>query len=300
VSPDPADAAAAYGFDFDWRDHWWADDFLDLLARRHGLGAVRRALDVGCGAGHWSLRVLPRIHEDGVLQGVDADASFVGRATARAAAAGLADRTRFEAGDAQHLPYPDACFDLVTAQTVLMHVPDPARAVAEMVRVLVPGGLLLLCEPDNAASLVARCGRVPAQDPALVADRLRLHLTLAAGRRALGGGDDDVGARLPALLQDAGVVDVDVCMNERCTPLLPPYEAPAARAELAQVHAAPPPDPAPLRPLFEAGGGDPDAFDRLWAVDRAAEAALAEDVAARRLRSPGGLAHYVVTGRKPA
>jgi SAM-dependent methyltransferase len=47
---------------------------------------------------------------------------------------------RFRVGDVDALPFPDGSFDLVTSRRALHHFPDPARALAEMARVLRPGG----------------------------------------------------------------------------------------------------------------------------------------------------------------
>lgn len=56
---------------------------------------------------------------------------------------------RFLGADATRLPFPDACFDAVTMFDVLEHIPDDARAVAEGLRVLRPGGWLLITSPNE-------------------------------------------------------------------------------------------------------------------------------------------------------
>ncbi len=68
-------------------------------------------------------------------------------------AAGLADRVRFVAGRAEALPFPDATFDAVTFTYLLRYVQDPAATVAELARVLRPGGVMAGLEfhvPDRA------------------------------------------------------------------------------------------------------------------------------------------------------
>lgn len=60
------------------------------------------------------------------------------------------------AGDAQHLPFPDARFDTVVATLALCTVPDDRRAVTEMARVLRPGGRLLLLEHVRSPLLPVR------------------------------------------------------------------------------------------------------------------------------------------------
>jgi len=54
------------------RDHWWVDDFLELMATRWGLGEYSFLLDVGCGEFHWS-RLLSRFMNSPEIIGLDSD-----------------------------------------------------------------------------------------------------------------------------------------------------------------------------------------------------------------------------------
>ncbi|MCA9720649.1 MAG: class I SAM-dependent methyltransferase [Myxococcales bacterium] len=143
---DPARYIELAGFEGEWRELWWDQDFLRLMARRLGLGEVRRALDVGCGAGHWGRTLLPHLPGDAELVGVDRVEAFLELAAREAVARELDGRCRYQLAAAESLPFPDASFDLVTCQTVLIHVADPARALAEIHRVLRPGGRLVFIE----------------------------------------------------------------------------------------------------------------------------------------------------------
>ena len=65
------------------------------------------------------------------------------------------------AGDAQRLPFPDASFDAVSIAFGIRNVPDRPRALAEMARVLVPGGLLAVLElTEPAGGLLGRLARL--------------------------------------------------------------------------------------------------------------------------------------------
>lgn len=94
-----------------------------------------RVLDVGCGTGALSEAILARAPSQ--LLGVDLSAAYVEEARRRLGGAGA----RFEVGNAISLPLPDASFDAALSALVLNFVPDPAGMLAEMRRVLVPGGL---------------------------------------------------------------------------------------------------------------------------------------------------------------
>ena len=101
--------------------------------------AGQRVLDVGCGTGNVALAAAAR---GAAATGVDPSARLVALARERAARAG-AD-ARFLTGDAGRLPLPDGAFDATVSAFAVIFAPDPARALAEMVRVTRPGGAVAL------------------------------------------------------------------------------------------------------------------------------------------------------------
>lgn len=106
-----------------------------LAARARG-----RVLEVAIGTG----LDLPHYARDVELTGVDLSPAMLELATARAAQLGRAVDLRV--GDAQRLEFADASFDTVVCALGLCTIPDPAAAIGEMRRVLVPGGRLLLLD----------------------------------------------------------------------------------------------------------------------------------------------------------
>jgi ubiquinone/menaquinone biosynthesis C-methylase UbiE len=109
-----------------------------------GARARGRVLEVAIGTG----RSLPFYPADVDLTGVDLSTEMLAIARRRAAEEGRA--VALVEGDAERLPVDDASFDTVVCALSLCSIPDPAAAVAEMRRVLVPGGRLLLL--DHVAS----------------------------------------------------------------------------------------------------------------------------------------------------
>jgi len=119
------------------------DRLTDLLIERLELRPGQRMLDVGCGIGTPALRLAGTVEAD--ITGVTINLGQAREANARAAAAGLSHRVRFDHADAMALPYPDASFDVAWAFESLLHM-DRSRALAEMKRVLRPGGRLVIAD----------------------------------------------------------------------------------------------------------------------------------------------------------
>ena len=105
-----------------------------------GLDPGHRLLDVASGVGTTCL--VAAAEYDAEADGVDLAPANVTRATDAAAARGLAHRVRFHHGDAEALPLADETWDAVVCECALCTFPDKTTALAEMARVLKPGGRL--------------------------------------------------------------------------------------------------------------------------------------------------------------
>lgn len=121
------------------------DRILDLILA--GRGALD-ALDAGCGTGFLSFELASRGHR---VIGVDFAPAMLAEARRKAAERGVA--IRFEQADAEQLPFAPASFDLAISRHVLWTLPHPGAAIDEWIRVLRPGGRLVIV--DGQADLDA-------------------------------------------------------------------------------------------------------------------------------------------------
>jgi arsenite methyltransferase len=106
------------------------------------------ALDVGSGPGNVTASLARAAGPDGLALGVDISESML----ARAVRAEAGPQVGFLRADAQRLPFRDTIFDAVTSLAVLQLIPNPAAALAEMARVLKPGGRLAIMVPSAGSS----------------------------------------------------------------------------------------------------------------------------------------------------
>lgn len=156
-----------------------------------GLVGGQRLLDVGCGLGEAALALAEDLGDDGEVVGVDISAEML--RVARSNAGAVRCRVRFTEGDACSLDEPDDAFDAVRAERTLQWLADPAAAVAEMVRVVRPGGRVSLIDTDwsTFAIDVGDAGLA-----ALVRDAMRTER----------GRPSNIGRRLHDLVDVAGCV----------------------------------------------------------------------------------------------
>ena len=128
----------------------YSEEFRQLLNRRsvethakHLLPHLKpglRALDFGCGPGTVTVG-LARAVEPGEVHGIDMEESQINLARSAAEAGGHKNAT-FHVGSALELPFEDNSFDIAHCHAVLMHIPDTQGALAEVKRVLKPGGIV--------------------------------------------------------------------------------------------------------------------------------------------------------------
>lgn len=125
----------------------------DALRRRHlvraalGASAGERILDVGCGPGFYCAELLDEVGSDGKVVGLDSSPQMLDLAARRCEGH---DNVEFREADATSLALEDADFDGAVCVQVLEYVPDVSAGLAELHRVLRPGGRLVVWDVDWA------------------------------------------------------------------------------------------------------------------------------------------------------
>ncbi|MBU3060332.1 methyltransferase domain-containing protein [Nocardia sp. NEAU-G5] len=164
-----------------------------LRAWAHEALAVRAgesAVDIGSGTGSEVMALAEAVGPEGLAVGVEPDPGLLTAAQRRATEAG--STAKFAPGDAYGLPFGAESFDAALCERVFQHLTAPARATAEIARVLRPGGRVVVMDSDWGTAIVHPGNRQVVQ---AVIDTLTTNTT-----------NPFSGRRLPGLLRQAGLV----------------------------------------------------------------------------------------------
>ncbi|GAC1464186.1 MAG: class I SAM-dependent methyltransferase [Isosphaeraceae bacterium] len=144
--------------DYDLMNHAEVNTrFVADFLRAHGPCRGGEILDVGTGPGQIPM-VLCQTDPLARVLGIDLAESMLTRARAKIETAGLSRRVRLAPGDAKDLDLADRAFEGVISNTIVHHLPDPVPALREMLRLVAPGGTLMirdLYRPDDRETLQA-------------------------------------------------------------------------------------------------------------------------------------------------
>jgi SAM-dependent methyltransferase len=289
------------------RDFWWRRDFLDLMAARWRLQEASSLADIGCGLCHWSRLLYPYLRQPARFAGVDREPRWVAEAPTHfrcafpQVPAGL---LTFHEAEATAIPFPDGTFDVVTCQTVLMHLARPLDALREMMRILRPGGLLLCAEPNNLWNYLTFTSLTPDEPVDVLVRRFEFWLRYHRGKQAMGQGDHTIGDLLPGHFANLGLSEIEVYQSDRTAALFPPY-ATLEQQALIQFDREWHDDlstaskQAGLREQVLRGGGTAELFDQVFDELMNKHAKEQQAIAAGNFHSAGGALSYLVSGRKP-
>ena len=172
----------------------------------------QRLLDCGCGPGSISCD-FAQILKRGHVHGIDREESQIELARNRALQLALSNIT-FDVASIYNLPFDDSSFDVVFAHAIFEHISEPNTAVAEMLRVLRPGGIAAIRSPDWGGFLVG-------PDVPGLQNAIRSYAALQTAN----GGDIHIGRKLPGLLRQTGFESIEFSATYDC------YQSPAMIAE---------------------------------------------------------------------
>jgi ubiquinone/menaquinone biosynthesis C-methylase UbiE len=290
------------------RDLWWNRDFLDLMATRWHLGEANSLADIGCGRCHWSRLLYPYLRQPARLAAIDREAQWVreGEEYFRQAFPNVApEMFNFVQGTAEKIPLPDNTFDVVTCQTVLMHLAQPLVALREMVRITRPGGIVICAEPNNLWNTMAFNSLTAAEPVETMTRRFEFWLRYQRGKVARGEGDNSIGDLLPGYFTQLGLTNVSVYMSDRAIPALSPYDAAESRTILDQERTWRESSTGPwnreeLRERVLQGGGSEEFFEQVFSELGERFEQEQRAIAAGEFHTAGGGNSFLTSGRKPA
>lgn len=166
-----------------------------------GLKAGCRVADVGCGSAGSTLALLPYILPGGELTAFDRDEDVLKLAASKASALDGGDAVNFVPADALDLPAKDGSFDVTWCQTVLMHVPDPDKALDEMIRITRPGGTVAATEPDWTSATVTHFNTPMPRSAEETALWAHAYALIMEGGRRRSTGDWAIGSRVVLMMR---------------------------------------------------------------------------------------------------
>ena len=165
----------------------WKRITIEMSAVRAG----HKVLDIAGGTGDLAAKFATRVGPEGTVVLADINDSMLRVGRDRLLDRGIVENVRFAQADAQHLPFPDNSFDLVSIAFGLRNVTDKDLALRSMLRVLKPGGRLLILEfskPQNrlieklydgySFNLLPKLGQLFARDEnsyRYLAESIRMH-----------------------------------------------------------------------------------------------------------------------------
>lgn len=113
-----------------------------------GVDNCKTVADIGCGIGTMSLQLSRALGPHCKIIGLDIDEDMVRGAIARSKNSNSDSLPSFLHGDAQHIPLVSAAVDVCWCERVLQHLGNPIAAINEMIRIIKPGGRLVIAESD--------------------------------------------------------------------------------------------------------------------------------------------------------
>jgi ubiquinone/menaquinone biosynthesis C-methylase UbiE len=213
------------------RNHWYNADFLDLMAKRWELSQYNSLLDIGAGMCHWTKLLTPYLQADARVAAIDNDPKW-------AQSSGVIEHFfrrnnidfDYKKGTAYKLPFPDNSFDVVTCQTLLIHLSYPEKALLEMKRVVKKDGIVICVEPSNRIQSVMQDSSNQNDNIDKVLARVKNSLATEKLKMMNNDGNNSFGDLLTGTMNELGFQQIQSYLNDKLISVYPPYDTPEQQA----------------------------------------------------------------------
>lgn len=200
----------------DSRIEWYNSDFLELIGKRLGLEHCSVIADVGCGLCHWSSVLSSHLKTPGIVYGIDREEEWLNRnLPLKATFARSGFELNFINSSAESIALADESCDLVTCQTLLIHVSNIEDVLSEFYRILKPGGLVLCSEPNNPAGSLIVDEADKHQSIEYFLRKVKFELAYAIGKEKENRGRTHGVESFPNVLQRVGFKDIKVYQSDK-------------------------------------------------------------------------------------
>jgi ubiquinone/menaquinone biosynthesis C-methylase UbiE len=206
------------------RNYWFNPDFLELMAKRWGLHQYGSVLDIGAGLCHWSKILTPFLKPNARITALDNDIKWSkGNPEIEHYFHRHKASIEFVKGNAHELPFKDNSFDVVTCQTVLIHLKNPAQALSEMKRVVKKDGIIICSEPSNRVQAVIQDSTNQHDNIPSILNKVKQNLAFEYYKIQQNQGDSSFGDLLAGTMNSLGIKDIKAYLNDKLVSIYPPY-----------------------------------------------------------------------------
>lgn len=215
------------------RNYWFNEDFFALMAHRWQLQQYSAILDIGSGLCHWSKLLVRYMKAPISLTAYDNDAKWSkGNDDLVAYFKKHQISVDFVQGNAHKLPFADNSFDVVTCQTLLIHVKNPLVVLEEMKRVVKPNGIVICSEPNNRIQALLQDSLNANDDIPSIVKRVKQNLAEEKWKAYQQQGNSSFGDLLTSSFNDLGFKNIKSYLNDKLLSIYPPYKTLEQQAKI--------------------------------------------------------------------